>query len=187
MLKSPGKLLLLVGLFIVGLAQYFSVQQFDKQESTALNQVKKSIENEITTIDKKVLNLENYKLTKGNVDSVASSLKLNGIDFFEFHGNKPIFWTNDLFQITPQDTNSFEIVRQGSLYLAKWNLVHRGGIRIFVYNIFPDQGLRFNPDSLLEKQSSIYQIERVIRQNEFAKINGKKQIIFEFKGEKYAI
>jgi hypothetical protein len=56
-----------------------------------------------------------------------------------------------------------------------------------VYNIFPDQGLRINPDSLLEKQSSIYQIERVSSQNEFSKINGKKQINFEFKGEKYAI
>ena len=137
MLKSPGKLLLLIGLIIVGLAQFFSDQKLDKQESVALNQIKKSIENKIVAIDKTVFNLESLKLTYGNIDSVAGSLKLNGIDFFEFHQNTPIFWTNDLFQIIPQDTNSFEIVKQGSLYLAKWNLVHKGGIRIFVYNISP--------------------------------------------------
>jgi hypothetical protein len=82
---------------------------------------------------------------------------------------------------------AFEIVKQGSLYLAKWNLVHLGGIRIFVYNIFPDQGLKINPDSLFEKQSSIYQIERLDSQNKSTKINDNKQISFEFKGEEYAI
>ena len=187
MLKSPGKLLLLIGLIIVGLAQFFSDQKLDKQESVALNQIKKSIENKIVAIDKTVFNLESFKLTYGNIDSVAGSLKLNGIDFFEFHQNTPIFWTNDLFQIIPQDTNSFEIVKQGSLYLAKWNLVHKGGIRIFVYNIFPDQGLKINPDSLFEKQSSIYQIERLDSQNKSPKVIDEKQISFEFKGEEYAI
>ena len=187
MLKSPGKLLLLIGLIIVGLAQFFSDQKLDKQESVALNQIKKSVENKIVAIDKTVFNLESFKLTYGNIDSVAGSLKLNGIDFFEFHQNTPIFWTNDLFQIIPQDTNSFEIVKQGSLYLAKWNLVHKGGIRIFVYNIFPDQGLKINPDSLFEKQSSIYQIERLDSQNKSPKVIDEKQISFEFKGEEYAI
>ena len=63
MLKSPGKLLLLIGLIIVGLAQFFSDQKLDKQESVALNQIKKSIENKIVAIDKTVFNLESLKLT----------------------------------------------------------------------------------------------------------------------------
>lgn len=183
MLKSPGKLLVLLGLFIAGLAQYFSVEKIDQQENNALSAIKVSVENNINKVNNTVSNLETYKLTNGNIDSLANSLKLQGIDFFEFHGTTPFYWTNDLFQIIPQNTNSFEIAKQGSLYLAKWNLVHRGGIRIFVYNIFPDQGLKINPDSLFEKQSSIYHIEKLGKDNS----NTKNQLNFEFKGEKYGI
>ena len=183
MLKSPGKLLVLLGLFIAGLAQYFSVEKIDQQENNALSAIKVSVENNINKVNNTVSNLETYKLTNGNIDSLANSLKLQGIDFFEFHGTTPFYWTNDLFQIIPQNTNSFEIAKQGSLYLAKWNLVHRGGIRIFVYNIFPDQGLKINPDSLFEKQSSIYHIEKLGTDNS----NPKNQLNFEFKGEKYGI
>ena len=183
MLKSPGKLLVLVGLFIAGLAQYFSVEKLDKQENSALISIKSSVENKINTVNKTVSKLETIKLTNRNIDSLANGLKLQGIDFFEFHGTTPFYWTNDLFQIIPQNTNSFEIAKQGSLYLAKWNLVHRGGIRIFVYNIFPDQGLKINPDSLFEKQSSIYHIEKLGTDNS----NPKNQLNFEFKGEKYGI
>jgi len=183
MLKSPGKLLVLVGLFIAGLAQYFSVEKLDKQENSALISIKSSVENKINTVNKTVSKLETFKLTNRNIDSLANGLKLQGIDFFEFHGTTPFYWTNDLFQIIPQNTNSFEIAKQGSLYLAKWNLVHRGGIRIFVYNIFPDQGLKINPDSLFEKQSSIYHIEKLGMDNS----NSKNQLDFEFKGEKYGI
>jgi signal transduction histidine kinase len=183
MLKSPGKLLVLVGLFIAGLAQYFSVEKIDHQENNALSAIKVSVENKINTVNKTVSKLETIKLTNRNIDSLANGLKLQGIDFFEFHGTTPFYWTNDLFQIIPQNTNSFEIAKQGSLYLAKWNLVHRGGIRIFVYNIFPDQGLKINPDSLFEKQSSIYHIEKLGTDNS----NPKNQLNFEFKGEKYGI
>ena len=183
MLKSPGKLLVLLGLFIAGLAQYFSVEKIDQQENNALSAIKVSVENNINKVNNTVSNLETYKLTNGNIDSLANSLKLQGIDFFEFHGTTPFYWTNDLFQIIPQNTNSFEIAKQGSLYLAKWNLVHRGGIRIFVYNIFPDQGLKINPDSLFEKQSSIYHIEKLGKDNS----NTKNQLNFKFKGEKYGI
>ena len=183
MLKSPGKLLVLLGLFIAGLAQYFSVEKIDQQENNALSAIKVSVENNINKVNNTVSNLETFKLTNGNIDSLANSLKLQGIDFFEFHGTTPFYWTNDLFQIIPQNTNSFEIAKQGSLYLAKWNLVHRGGIRIFVYNIFPDQGLKINPDSLFEKQSSIYHIEKLGKDNS----NTKNQLNFEFKGEKYGI
>lgn len=187
MLKFPGKLLVLVGLFIVGLAQYFSIQKLDKQESSALTQVNKSIEYKIKNIDKTVLSLESFKLTNGNIDSVGKSLKTNGIDFFEYHKNTPYYWTSDLFQIIPKNTNSFEIIQQGSLYLAKWNLVHPGGIRVFVYNIFPEQGLKINPDSLFEKQSTIFHIQKFGKPNQSAQFNKNKQIDFDFKGEKYAI
>jgi hypothetical protein len=51
MLKSPGKLLLLFGLLIAGLAQYFSVQKLDQQENSALISIKSEVENKINKVN----------------------------------------------------------------------------------------------------------------------------------------
>lgn len=165
MLRKPGNWLVYIGLVIITIAQYLSLEKIEIQEKKALTAVKNSIETKINQIDSIIATTELVKLTNLNIDTIAKKLKSSSIDFYEFYDGIPIYWTNGKFQISPQYSNSFEIVHQGSMHLAKWNRVHNDGVRIYVYNIFEDQGLKLNPDSLLEKQNTIYDIEKITQKS----------------------
>ena len=161
MFKSTGSWLIAIGTILLGGSQYFSFGQKHLQSELKL----KSYANEI------VRDIENVGLHIADFDKSASInqfwnskqreiFKVNKIEVYQFTENKPVLWTNNQFYIVPDTVNTFEIVHQGSIHLAKWNRIHGRETWVYVYNIFENQGPKLNPDSLNEKQNSILDIDK---------------------------
>ena len=56
---------------------------------------------------------------------------------------------------------TFDYIHQGTIHLAKWNRVHGNETWVYVYNIFENQGPRLNPDSLIDNQQSVLDLDKM--------------------------
>lgn len=172
MFKTTGNWFIAVGALLIGVSQYFSFNQKQIQFDLTLNSYSKNVVAQIESVDKEIVEFDKQaSLNNYWSASVAEKLKSKKIEVYQFTDNKPLLWTNSQFQIVPQNKNAFEIVHQGPIHLAKWNRVHGKETWVYVYNVFENQGPKLNPDSLIENQQSILEIDH-------QKLDNGKQIQF---------
>ncbi len=161
MFKSTGNWFVALGVLLIGVSQYFSFNQKQIQFDLTLNSYAKKLVAQIQKVDKEIGTFDQKaSLNHYWNGSTAELLKSKKIEVYQFTEGKPLLWTNSQFQIVPQNKNSFEVIHQGSIHLAKWNRVHGKETWVYVYNIFENQGPKLNPDSLIENQQSILDIDK---------------------------
>ena len=174
MFKSTGSWLIAIGTILLGGSQYFSFGQKNFQSELALNSHANAVVKEIENVDLHIANFDkNASIEKYWNTSQPEFFRENKIEVYQFSDGKPVLWTNNQFFIVPENKNAFDIIHQGSIHLAKWNRVHGHETWVYVYNIFENQGPKLNPDSLNEKQNSIFDIDKNALEN------GK---VIQFKG-----
>ena len=172
MFKSTGNWFVAIGALLIGVSQYFSFNQKQIQIDLTLNSYIKNVVAQIESVDEEIVDFDKKaSLNHYWNASISGKLKSKKIEVYQFTENKPLLWTNSQFQIVPQNKNTFEIVHQGPIHLAKWNRVHGKETWVYVYNVFENQGPKLNPDSLIENQQSILDIDH-------QKLENGKQIRF---------
>ena len=172
MWKSTGNWFVSLGAILIGVSQYFSFNQKQIQFDLTLNSTIKKVVNQIQNVDAEIVSFDKTASLQNYWNaSNSEKLKSKKIEVYQFTEGKPLLWTNNQFQISPELKNSFEIIHQGTIHLAKWNRVHGNETWVYVYNIFENQGPRLNPDSLIDNQQSVLDLDK-------KKLENGKQIQF---------
>jgi signal transduction histidine kinase len=160
-LNILGVFLRAIGLILLVLGVWLNSNEYSGEPNS--QKIIDQAQQEILDADELITTLKDSLGQAKSFMPWLDKLKSKDLEAFLFYQGKPIEWTCQEFQVSPQLGNQFGFINQNGVYLATWNLEINNYTYVFVSNAFNS-----NFPQIQSKTAFINGIEVVVSSDSFS-------------------